>query len=521
MPKKITKTVIERFLLPLPQWQAGYQRFITYFKSPSVFLCVCDDMGPRLIKLDRKGAVGQFHLKSIASNKTVTALMRFAYEKVRGDVKPDQFPMLIKTAGGIRGYAFALPHFGRIKGVLLVTAKQTDWEALLGYCGLFTDFLASQVELAYKNFELNNFYETVHPRALALSTMHSVHRVISSSLRLQDLLPRIGRLSAQVLKSKGCSIMLVDPEREYLDPYFSFGQNPRFVHVHRIKIGRGLLGRMAETGEYHLNRNSIAVPFIEDDVVGVIALWDKIDSQPFTRIDTEILKSLSEQAVVAIKSAQLFEETEQLTLGSIKTINELLELNYGGDRSQLPVFGEIVKEMGKDLELSTKERLYLERAIFLLDTGTLAFPGQFWHKKGKLTENELAQIRLIPSRGADILRSISSLQPVIPIILHQHERYDGKGYPQGLIGEEIPIGARIVSVVNSFIAMVSKRSYRSQMGIEDALMEIETNKGTQFDPKVVESFMRIMRRREIYNKVKRAKKSSLREKPLPISPHER
>ena len=117
--------------------------------------------------------------------------------------------------------------------------------------------------------------------------MHSVHRVISSSLRLHELLPRIGRLSAQVLKAKGCSIMLVDPEHDYVLPYFSFGENRRFVHQQRIRIGRGLQGRIAATGDFHLARRSIAIPFIEDDIVGVIALWDKADGQPFTKIDLD------------------------------------------------------------------------------------------------------------------------------------------------------------------------------------------------------------------------------------------
>ena len=102
--------------------------------------------------------------------------------------------------------------------------------------------------------------------------MHSVHRVISSSLRLSELLPRIGRLSAQVLKAQGCSIMLCDADHDFLLPYFSFGSNSRFIHHHRLRIGRGLEGRVAKTGDFHLTRRSIGVPFIEDDVVGVILL---------------------------------------------------------------------------------------------------------------------------------------------------------------------------------------------------------------------------------------------------------
>ncbi|MBI4711267.1 MAG: GAF domain-containing protein [Candidatus Omnitrophica bacterium] len=349
----------------------------------------------------------------------------------------------------------------------------------------FGYFLASQVELAYKNFELNNFYETVHPRALALSTMHSVHRVINSSLRLKELLPRIGRLGAQILKASGCSIMLTDPERQYLNPFFSFGSHPKFVHKQRVRFGRGLEGHIADTGDFCLQNRYIAVPFIEDDVVGVMTLWGKADRQSFTRTDLEILKSLSEQAVVAIKNAQLFERTEELTLGSIKTINELMKRHSGDKQGDIEIIGEMVLAIGKQMELPSSE------------------------KKEKLTQKELEEIRSIPIRGANLLRSISSLKPVLPIVMHRHERYDGKGYPQGLKGEEIPLGARIVAVADSFMAMVAKRHYRQQLTTKDALEEILKYKGTQFDPGVVDAFLKVMKDKALLEKVENCVKNDM------------
>jgi hypothetical protein len=508
-------SVIERFLLPSPQWQEGYKSFNRLFGRPLGWLVLMEDGENRLIRLDRKGNCS-FYAASASNQQSCEAfLLKHAEQLSKEEEHLNELPTFYRCAFGKNGAIFAIRHLNRLKAILYLCSFSETEKKIQPLLELFDHFLTSQVELAYKSFELNNFYETVHPRALALSTIHSVHRVISSSLRLRDLLPRIGRLSAQVLKATGCSILLVDSEHEYLIPYFSFGENPRFIHHHRLRIGRGLQGRIASTGEFHLDRRSIAVPFIEDDVVGVIALWDKIDGQPFTKIDLEILKSLSEQAVVAIKNARLYEETEELTLGSIKTINELLELNFGGNRSQLPVFGEIVMEVGKELELSGKELVFLQRALLLLDTGALAFPEKVWRKKGKLTKKEFEVIKRIPLRGANLLRSISSLRPIIPIVLHHHERFDGKGYPQGLKGEEIPIGARIVSVVNSFVAMISERSYRESMTIEQALAEIQANRGTQFDPRVVDCFMKVIQRKEILEKTRRSQKKT--EKVLPHS----
>ncbi len=495
------RTVLEKFMLNTPLWQEGYRRHIVSLAAGPVWIGQLRDEAYTISRLDRKGNISQKKSKSFSKWLEHEAFLQdYSKQLLRTDKKSGNTPQSFIWPDQTLGVAIEMRHFGRLKALLFVSVDEWNNE-VQRQAAILESFIASQVELAYKNFELNNFYETVHPRALALSTIHSVHRVISSSLRLQDLLPRIGRLSAQVLKARGCSIMLVDADHEYLIPYFSMGTHARLVHAQRVRIGRGIQGKIAATGEYYLARQAISVPFIEDDIVGVIALWDRIDGKPFTKIDLEILKSLSEQAVVAIKNARLFEETEKLTLGSIKTINELLELSFGGDRSQLEIFGKIVMEIGKDVGLSSRDLLYLDRALLLLDTGALAVSWELRQKKGKLTKKEIAQIRRIPSKGADILRSISSLQPIIPIILHQHERFDGKGYPQGLAGEEIPIGARIVSVVNSFIAMISKRSYRERMSVPQALEEIRKNQNTQFDPRVVGSFLKIIKRPEILEKI--------------------
>ena len=502
MNLKPKPTVLDRYMLPNPQWEEGYRAFNRLFGRPIGWLyLIAEDGSGRLIRFDRKNNCPLYSQSRSHQEQYETFLMRFAGRVCDDEAFSRKLPSYFKGPFGTHALVFLVQHLGKVRGLFFLTSLKKSKSELADSLQAFDYFLASHVELAYKTFELNNFYETVHPRALALSTMHSVHRVISSSLRLGELLPRIGRLSAQVLKAQGCSIMLCDPEHRYLIPHFSFGSPSHFIHHQRVRIGRGMEGRMAKTGDFHLSRNSIGVPFIEEDVVGMVILWDKLDKQPFTKTDLEILKSLSEQAVVAIKNARLYEETEQLTLGSIKTINDLLNLTVGGDRSQIPIIGELVMEVGKELHLSSRELTHLQRAILLLDTGAMTFPEQIWRKKGKLTKKEFQLIRAMPHRSASLLRSISSLKPVTPIILHHRERYDGKGYPRGLRGEEIPIGARIVSVVDSFIAMISKRVYREPKTIEKALEEMQSNRGTQFDPHVVDAFLRVAHRREILVKL--------------------
>ncbi|MSR76699.1 MAG: hypothetical protein EXS63_00515 [Candidatus Omnitrophica bacterium] len=497
------ETILERFMLKSPEWQEGYSAFNELFGSSLGWVYLIDEFSEdRLIRLDRKDHCS-FYAASESNQRSIEDfLKKFCGIYALDSNYVDKFPLFFKDAFGRHCLIFSLTHVGNLKGFLLLTSLHGPQRKFEFFIKPLNFFLAAQVDLAFRTFELNNFYETVHPRALALSTMHSVHRVISTSLRLNELLPRIARLSTQVLKAKGCSIMLCDAEHEYLLPFFSTLPHPRLVPKHRLKIGRGIPGRIAKTGEFHFNRNAIAVPFIEDDVVGTIALWDKIGRLPFTKTDLEILKSLSEQTVVAIKNAQLYEETEQLTLGSIKAISELLASNISRHPLEFPLMVDLIKEVGLELALPPKDLIILERAVMLLDAGVLLSPGSFWKKKGKLTKREFNMIKQIPIRGANLLRSMKSLRPYIPILTHYRERYDGKGYPQGLRGDEIPIGARIIAVIDSLVAMISHRAYRVSLSVEAAIEEIKVNRGTQFDPHVVDCFLSVIRRFHMMEKIK-------------------
>ena len=373
---------LERFLLPNPQWQEGYESFSEIFGKPVGWVVLCEENGKqRLIRLDRKQNCSFFAKSAEHQRECEAFITKFTDQLAHNEVTAEKLPLFFRCSFGKSCIAYPLRYLGALKGFLLFDCVKRPEREIRPLMAPFGYFLASQVELAFKNFELSNFYETVHPRALALSTMHSVHRVINSSLRLKELLPRIGRLSAQILKAQGCSIMLTDPERRYLNPFFSFGSHPKFIHKQRVRFGRGLEGHIADTGEFCLQNRYIAVPFIEDDVVGVMTLWGKADRQSFTRTDLEILKSLSEQAVVAIKNAQLFERTEELTLGSIKTINELMKRHFGDQQGNIDIVGEIVIAVGQQMELPGSELVHLERRFFFWIRGSWHFRSGLGKKK--------------------------------------------------------------------------------------------------------------------------------------------
>jgi HD-GYP domain-containing protein (c-di-GMP phosphodiesterase class II) len=133
---------------------------------------------------------------------------------------------------------------------------------------------------------------------------------------------------------------------------------------------------------------------------------------------------------------------------------------------------------------------FLRIGCILHDVGKINISETVLNKKGPLTESEWEEMKRHPASGADLVKDIHYLAPAIPVILYHHERWNGKGYPQGLAGEDIPLPARIIAVADSFDAMTTLRPYRAVLTPEQSRQEILSGSGSQYDPAVVEAFLR-------------------------------
>ncbi len=147
----------------------------------------------------------------------------------------------------------------------------------------------------------------------------------------------------------------------------------------------------------------------------------------------------------------------------------------------------MAKTMG--LPLAEQERIHI--GAHLHDIGKIGIPDAILNKPGKLTEEEFDTIRQHPEIGGTIVGKIKVFRSVSDIVRHHHERFDGKGYPDGLCGEDISLGARIVAVADSFDAMTTMRTYRSSLSVCEAIEEMERCRGSQFDPNIVDILKRL------------------------------
>ena len=493
--EKRNETIYQKELFDRLRKSIGLKReeecFGSYLK-PALWWLV-DKPNPKLSDFSAAVIGTCPYLKKSKSKKTPSCVKE-VYEVVRKAFKTKEI-VRFECAEGLHGFVYPVTQGDKLYGYIGTCYTKRDVSPdILNIFSAFTDSIVREVQ---KELELSKLYETIRPRAIALSTVHTVHRLISSTLDLNELLPRIARLSLQIMRSNRCSIKLVDYKRKVLLPKVTIDLREKKARLKKVRVGKWAPGKAVKFGRTIRDDGYIATPLIDEDVIGVITLYDKIDKKPFSAFDQEIMTTLAEQAVIAIKNAQLYKEQERLTMGSIKSLSTVLDARSPGAYVPRASFLKIAMAIGQELRLDNGELKSLEYAALLHDAGQIIVPGDVLTKPSKLTGEEYDIVKEHPARSVEIVKHIKALKSVVPIIFHHHENYDGTGYPKKLKKEQIPLSARILAVVDAFEAMISHRPYRMPKTIDEAIEEVRSHSGTQFDPKVVDAFTKVMKRRDV------------------------
>ena len=237
------------------------------------------------------------------------------------------------------------------------------------------------------------------------------------------------------------------------------------------------------------------------DIQGYCEKSDKFD-QLLLLIESGIKSVAQMQEIKRINDelSDTYEKLEKAYMESIQTVRYTVEAKDTYTRGHSDRVSEYSVLIGEKLGLNEEDLRRLRIGGLFHDVGKIGVPDNILQKNGKLSDDEYSEIKNHPTIGAHILSSASIFQDIIPIVKHHHERFDGRGYPGQLKGEEIPYLARIAAVADSFDAMTSRRVYRDSLPINVVIEEIEKNKGTQFDPSVADAFLDILRNN--YDKIK-------------------
>lgn len=191
-----------------------------------------------------------------------------------------------------------------------------------------------------------------------------------------------------------------------------------------------------------------------------------------------------------IKLEESYQKLNSTYKSTVKTLANAIDVRDPYTAGHSERVAKISLEIGKMLGLGSSQIELLELAALFHDVGKLGIPDEILKKPGKLTDHEFEKIKAHPQTGVNILENIDFLKQALPIILHHHEKFSGGGYPSGIKGEEIPIESRIIAVADTYDAMTSDRPYRKGLPHDDAICEIVRMKGTQFDAKIVDAFLK-------------------------------
>ena len=354
-------------------------------------------------------------------------------------------------------------------------------------------------------------YERLKRENERLRYLLQVGILLNSTLDPQKIIEDIMENAKLVVGAEVSSLLLLDEETNELVFQVAQGKRADEVKAIRLKLGQGIAGTVALTGESVIvndawndprlfkgvdqktdfrTRNLMAVPLKDKGkVIGVAEAINKLGGNDFTDQDLVLFESFANFATTAIINARLYEKINLLFYDTILALSSAIDAKdeyTRGHSERVTVYSiEIAKEMGLEKD-KIKE---LQIAALLHDVGKIGIPERVLLKNDRLTEEEFAIMKKHPEIGKDILAHIKLLRNSLPGILEHHERPDGKGYPLGLKGKEISLYGRIIAVADTYDAMTSDRPYRKGLPDEVAISEIQKNAGKQFDEEVVKAFI--------------------------------
>jgi HD-GYP domain-containing protein (c-di-GMP phosphodiesterase class II) len=236
----------------------------------------------------------------------------------------------------------------------------------------------------------------------------------------------------------------------------------------------------------------LAVPLVVGaELVGVYRFVRK-GGEVLTARDGDLANMFLRHLSLVLENKSMVSNREKFYLELVQTLADILDSRDASSQGQTKRARRLARLIGQELEMPEEFIYYLEFAALMHDIGNIAIDEQLLKKPGKLTEQEMEIVKKHPELGYKILAPVSMLAPVAPMVLYHQEWFNGKGYPEGLSGEEIPLGARIVALLDAWCAMTSPRPWRPALTRDEAIKEVVKGAGSQFDPRVVEAFLSVL-----------------------------
>jgi diguanylate cyclase (GGDEF)-like protein len=422
---------------------------------------------------------------------------------VVADAANCEFGQLIEGTDPIEESLLAVPlrYGSRVVGVIVVSKlglNQFDEDDVR-----LLEVLAGHAAVAVENASL---YEAARREAESATSLLEFGRELATLVELGDIAARVTELSAEILDSGNTSFYLeTDGE---LTLQAEHGHSAEMVaELAARPLPREALGVRTEAyiseprdyepliGEAPVPGGRYAIaPFDVDGRIGCLVAL--VEREEFGERELALLGGLAQQAKLAIANASSYEGLERTFVSTVEALANALEANdeYTSDHARW--ITNLSLRVGRELGLDERALKCLELGALLHDIGKIGIPSDVLSKPGRLTAAERTLVQTHPELGERIIAPIDRLQTVRPIVRHCHERWDGRGYPDGIAGEDIPLESRIIFVCDAYHAMTTDRPYRRRLSHREAVRRLAEGAGSQFDPHVVEVALRVLEREQ-------------------------
>ena len=363
---------------------------------------------------------------------------------------------------------------------------------------------------------------SLHNEYGRLAFLHRTGQSIRATLDLADVLAQLARDAAIFTGSQLVLTALVEDGSGDILVKASYDGTAKTASHHYRKVEEWYLRRCAGTGEVIQTKqdslpyetllgfdaglrsavNVMCVPVPgRERVAGIVMLVRFAAQGPFRPAELQMVEEMVALAAMAVEQATLFakvrnyaEEVEAGYDSTLKVLTAALDTKDSATQGHSERVARLTVKLAREVGVPNEQLVDIERGALLHDVGKIGVPDHVLHKPESLDEQDWEAMQKHPLMAGLIVSKVGFLEGALPILLYHHERYDGAGYPFGLEGKAIPLEARIFMVVDAYDAMTSDRPYRQAMPMEDALAEIRRNAGIQFDPEIVESFIRVIER---------------------------
>jgi len=359
----------------------------------------------------------------------------------------------------------------------------------------------------------------IEERVERLSLLSQLSQILNSTLDHKEVRRRAMEAATQLMKAEVGSLLLVDEEKNQLYFEVALGDKEETIKTITLDIGEGIAGWVAKEGKPLIvnepeknsrffkgvdektdfkTRNLLCVPVkVKEKVIGVLEAVNKQRGEGFDDEDLSLFSSLADQVAIALDNARLYQQLDEMFFQTAESLADAIEKRdpYTGGHTQRVTSYSLAT--AKYLQLKPMEMKLLRIASVLHDIGKIGIEDQILRKPERLNPEEFNMIKSHAKMGAEIIEHIRQLREIVPGVKYHHEQINGRGYPDGLRGDEIPIIAKIVAAADTYDAMTTDRPYRKGLSKETAIMELKRCSGTQFDRDVVDAFIKASEEGEI------------------------